>query len=74
MLWDVRRMSLEPRNAAARKPKQRKRCWWKRNDGFDYYDAACGQQVGYFESDWLPRGYRFCPYCGGRIVIQKKKI
>ena len=71
-------MSLKPRNAAARKPKPaRNTCRWRLDDEVSRFKTECGCFLGvtWRLSDCLiPDNVRFCYSCGGRIVIQKKKV
>lgn len=55
-----------------RNPKPRQTCRWKLDEWHEYFDTGCGAALC-FEEPGLPKGYLFCPYCGGRIQVKKPK-
>jgi DNA-directed RNA polymerase subunit RPC12/RpoP len=46
-------------------------CKWELDVNFDEsicYDTSCGEAQFFTEGDIAKNSYRFCPYCGGKIV------
>ena len=53
----------------------RKTCTWKYECPYEigYYDTECGTAYYFEEGTIEENDYRFCPYCGKRIVEEGTK-
>lgn len=43
-------------------------CVWKYDDEEDYYETSCGHLQVIMGGTPTENGYKFCPYCGRKIV------
>jgi hypothetical protein len=48
-------------------PVPRKTCQW--SDEEDAYWTSCGHGFNCMEDGVKENGFRFCPYCGGMIIL-----
>ena len=55
------------------KAKAERTCVVKQSDFHgSFYDTQCGDDIELEHGDLAENGYRFCPFCGGRIVKEEK--
>ena len=47
------------------------RCTWTYRElyGWDYWDTACGNAFQFTADGPTENEFKFCPYCGGALVI-----
>ena len=53
-----------------------KKCQWKEDKGAaikGFYDSKCGKRFLLLSSDTHVKDYKFCPYCGGKLIIKEGK-
>jgi hypothetical protein len=58
---------------AGRRAERKKTCQWVLSDSGDFYDTECGGAQCFISDGVRENKYKFCPYCGGKIVDRKGK-
>jgi len=48
-------------------------CCWEWDDHHDYYDTTCGTGCCLEEGTIVENDYRWCPFCGGKIIDGESK-
>lgn len=48
-------------------------CVWKKQPHYDYWTAECGMEWSLDEGDPADNGMRFCPNCGGSLVVGEEE-
>lgn len=48
-------------------------CKWGLNSEYDMYETGCDRGFQCIDGDIEENGFKFCPYCGGRIELIGEK-
>jgi DNA-directed RNA polymerase subunit RPC12/RpoP len=48
-------------------------CLWVYDSGHEKWDTECGQAFTFLNDGVAENGFVFCPYCGRRIMWQRKE-
>jgi hypothetical protein len=47
--------------------KKKKKCFWRQNEIYGYWDTACGQSWDFEVGGPKKNKVKFCPFCGHRL-------
>lgn len=50
------------------RPHTQETCTWKLDEEYQMYETGCGNAFECIEGDIEENNFKFCPYCGGKIV------
>lgn len=48
-------------------------CRWKFDIYHDYYETGCGHTFTFIDGSSQENGFKYCPYCGGKIDASLKE-
>ena len=48
-------------------------CGWEYSDREEYYKCGCGKMFTFIDDGIKENNFKFCPYCGGRIVEESSE-
>lgn len=55
-------------NKLCSRPHTPETCTWKLDEEYQMYETGCGNAFECMEGDIEENNFKFCPYCGGKIV------
>ena len=63
-------------NKKLEEKKEKDVCIWEREYMLyeEKYETLCGHSLYLLDGEFIDRGYKKCPYCGRRLIIEDKKI
>ncbi|MDZ7355767.1 MAG: hypothetical protein ONB55_21820 [candidate division KSB1 bacterium] len=50
------------------------KCIWEYDEWHECWHTTCGNAHSFIALDPPANGYKFCPYCGGRLKIKERKV
>lgn len=73
-LSDDAQRAIQRATIAVSPESNQRECVWKHDEDHDCWDTSCGNAGCFLADGPKENDYRFCPYCGGRIVEQSESV